>query len=107
LHPETPIEEFIKTFDALIIDALYSDISELISICDDSNIPYVMILSHPLNMQEIIGRVQPNWILITHENNRIFLQTALDVITGAKHAKGRLPYKMKLPPHYQYMNKAL
>ena len=107
MHPETPIEEFIKTFDALIIDALYSDISEIISICNDSNVPYVIVLSHPLNMQEIIGRVQPKCILITYENNRIFLQTALDVITGVKHAKGRLPYKIKLPPHYQYMNESL
>lgn len=106
LHPEIPIEELIKTFDALIIDALYSDASAIISICNDVNMPYVIVLSTPLNIQKVIERFQPKWILITYENNRIFLQTALDVITGVKRAKGRLPYKINLPPHYQYMDKS-
>ncbi len=104
LYPEIPLEEFIRKFDAIIIDALYSDASEIISICNDLNVTYAMVLSNPLNIQKILERFQPKCILITYENNRVYLKTAMEVITGVRRAKGRLPYTVNLPINYKYMD---
>ena len=104
LYPEIPLEEFIRKFDAIIIDALYSDASEIISICNDLNVPYAMVLSNPLNTQKILESVQPKWILITYENNRVYLKTAMEIITGVRRANGRLPYMVNLPINYKYMD---
>jgi beta-N-acetylhexosaminidase len=104
IKPEIPIVEFVRKFDALIIDADYSDASEIISVCHDLNLKYAVVLSHPWNFQEILERSQPKWIIITYENSMIHLKTAIEIISGNITAKGRLPYKTGLPVNYRYSN---
>jgi beta-glucosidase-like glycosyl hydrolase len=102
MNPEIPIVKFIKKFDALIIDADYSDISDIISICNDLNMKYVIVLSHPWNIQRTLEKFKPNWIVITFESSREYLNVAMDIITGLKKAEGNLPYDIDLPPNYIY-----
>lgn len=102
MKPEIPIVEFMKKFDALIIDADYSDALGIISICNDLNLKYVMVLSYPWNIQKILERSQPKWIIITYENSIIHLKTAIEIISGNRPAKGRLPYNLNLPDSYIY-----
>ena len=104
MKPEIPIVEFIKKFDALIIDADYTDASEIISACNDLNLKYAVVLNHPWNFQKILERSQPKWIIITYENSMIHLKTAIEIISGNLPAKGRLPYKTGLPVSYRYSN---
>lgn len=40
MDPKIPIKKFIKKFDAVIIDADYSDASGIISICNNLNLKY-------------------------------------------------------------------
>jgi len=102
MNPGTPIAEFMKKFDALIIDADYSDASGIISICDDLNLKYVMFLTHPRNIQKTIEKFKPKQIIITADGNSPSFEVAFEIIYRQRRAKGRLPYNFTLPVNYTY-----
>jgi len=104
MKPEIPIVEFLRKFDTVIIDADYSDASGIISICNDLNLKYVMVLSHPWNILRTLERFKPEWIVITFENSKVHFEVAAEIICGTRQAKGRLPYNIGLPTNYGYMD---
>lgn len=103
LNPEINIKEFIQRFDGVIIDASYRDAAEIISLCKELNLEYVVILSsYPGYTLATINRLQPRRTVITLENSKPHLQTAAEIISGLRKAKGRLPYNLTLPADYAY-----
>jgi beta-N-acetylhexosaminidase len=102
LNPETPIDEFLAKFDAVIMDAEYTDAAEIISACNKLNKEYIVILGQPGRFQKIIGTLHPRRIVLTFENTRVHLGVALEMISGIRQAKGRLPFPLSLPDVYVY-----
>jgi beta-N-acetylhexosaminidase len=102
MNPGTPVAAFIRKFDALIIDAGYTDASGIISICDDLNLKYVMFLTHPWDIQKTIEKFKPKQIIITADGNSPSFKVAFEIIFGQIRAKGRLPYNFTLPVNYTY-----
>lgn len=102
MNPKIPIRKFIKKFDAIIIDAGYSDALGIISICNELNLKYIMILSYPWNIQKILERLKPKQIIITPEANNVYFQLAFEIICGIRQAKGRLPLNLTHPANYTY-----
>jgi beta-N-acetylhexosaminidase len=104
LHPETPIEDFLRNFDALIIDANYTNASRIIARCNDSNQNYVVLETRISNIQSTLNTLHPTRLIIIFEKSREHLQVALEILHGLRKAKGRLGYKEKLPNSYKYLD---
>jgi hypothetical protein len=102
MNPKIPIKKFIKKFDTIIIDADYSDASGIISICNDLDLKYFVFQIYLTNIQNILEKIKPKQIIILLEFDSVYLQAALDIISGVKQAKGRLPYSLTLPASYIY-----
>jgi len=102
LHPETPIEEFIKTFDVLLIDAAYTDASQIISLCNELNQKYFLLQMYFPDIQKTLQELKTKNILILYENNREHFKVAFEILCGLRQAKGKLPYNLSIPPHYTY-----
>lgn len=102
INPETPITEFLAKFDAVIMDAEYTDAAEIISACNKLNKEYILILGQPGRFQKIIGTLHPRRIVLTFENTRVHLGVALEMVSGIRQAKGRLPFPLSLPDVYVY-----
>lgn len=102
IKPDTPITEFIKKFGVVIMDAGYTDAGEIISLCNNLNKEYVVILGLPGRFQETIDRLRPRRLLLFFENTTIHLRVALEIMSGMRQAKGRLPYNFTLPENYIY-----
>ena len=102
MNPKIPIKKFIKKFDAVIIDADYSDASGIISICNNLNLKYFVFQIYLTNIQKILGKLKPKQIIIILDADSKYFQTALDIISGIKQAKAKLPYNLNLPASYIY-----
>ena len=103
MNPEIGIEEFIRRFDGVIIDASYPDAADILSLCNEHNVEYVVLLSsYPSYTLKTIERLQPKRMVITLENSTSHLHAAVEVISGLRQAKGTLPYKIRLPQDYTY-----
>ncbi len=102
IHPETPIDKFLAKFDAVIMDAEYTDAAEIISACNTLNKECIVVLGQPGRFQKIIGELQPRRIVLTAENTKVHLDVALEIISGIRQAKGRLPFPFSLPDAYVY-----
>jgi len=100
VNPEIPVNKFMKKFDAVIMDADYTDALEIISTCVNLNKEYVVILTLPGRFQKTIDRLSPGRIVLTFENTKIHLNMALEIISGIRKAKGKLPYNLTLPESY-------
>lgn len=99
---ETSTRQFLKRFDAVIIDADYHEAQAIISLCNDLNIKYILVLCHPRNIQETLEKLSPQQIAVPFENSEIYFQAIVDIIRGIKQPRGRLPYEVKLPADYVY-----
>ena len=102
LHPETPIEEFIKTFDALLIDTSYTDASRIISLCNELNQKYFVLQMYFPDIQKTLEVLKTKNILILYENDGEHFKVAFEILRGLRQAKGKLPYNLPIPPSYSY-----
>jgi beta-N-acetylhexosaminidase len=103
MNPEIPLEELIGGFDGVIIDASYPDVADILSLCTEHNVKYVVLLSsYPAYALRIIARLRPKRMVIILENSPPHLHAAVEVISGIRQAKGTLPYKIRLPEDYTY-----
>lgn len=102
MNLKIPITKFIKKFDAIIIDADYSDASGIISTCNDLNSKYFVFQIYLTNIQKILEKLKPKQIIIFLDADSKYFQAALDIISGIKQAKGKLPYSLTLPASYTY-----
>jgi hypothetical protein len=102
MNPKIPVRKFMKKFDAVIIDADYSDASGIISICNDLNSKYFVFRIYLTNIQKILEQLRPKQIIIVLEVDSKYFQMALDIISGIKQAKAKLPYNLNLPASYIY-----
>jgi beta-N-acetylhexosaminidase len=97
-----PVEDFIREFDALIIDADYPDAGEIIALCNELNKDYVVILSRPSRVERTLATLRPKRLVITFENYAFHYRVAAEIIGGMRQARGRLPYALVLPPDLGY-----
>lgn len=102
LHPETPIEEFIKTFDVLLIDTSYTDAPRIISLCNELNQKYFVLQMYFPDIQKTLDVLKTKNILILYENDAEHFRVAFEILCGIRQAKGKLPYNLPLPPQYSY-----
>jgi hypothetical protein len=102
MNPKIPIKKFIKKFDAIIIDAGYSDASGIISICNDLNLKHFVFQIYLTNIQKILEKLKPKQMIIILDVDSKYFQAALDIISGVKQAKGKLPFNLTLPASYLY-----
>jgi beta-N-acetylhexosaminidase len=104
LHPETPLAEFIKRFDAVLIDSSYTEAPEIISLCDSLNKNYFFLQSFFTDIQRITERLRPKQIILVYESDRENLNAVFEILLGLRQAKGRLPSYINFPSHYVYMS---
>jgi len=102
INPEIPLDKFLVKFDAVIMDAEYTDAEEIISACKRLNKEYILIFDQTGRFQKIIGALHPTRIVLTFENTSVHLNAALEIISGILQAKGRLPFPLSLPDGYIY-----
>jgi beta-glucosidase-like glycosyl hydrolase len=102
LYPGTPIAEFIKKFDVLLIDAAYPDAAYIISLCNDLNKHYFLLQSYFTDISKTIERLSPNNVIIIYESNRENLNAVFEILFGNRQAKGRLPSHISFPFRYTY-----
>ena len=105
LNPGSSTEEFIKRFDAVIIDASYGDAAWVISVCERLGIRYFLVQSQLQTALRTIERLRPKQMILAHEINRMNYRVALEIIRGARKAAGRLPINLPLPAKYIYKPK--
>jgi beta-N-acetylhexosaminidase len=102
-HPEGTIEDYIRTFDGVIVDASYADAADILSLCDKLRVEHVVLLStYPAYALNVLAKLRPHRMVITLENSTMHLRTALEIIAGVRQAKAVLPYKIRLPEEYTY-----
>lgn len=102
MNPKIPITKFMKKFNAIIIDADYSDASGIISICDDLDSKYFVFQTSFTNIQQVLEKLRPKQIIIVLEVDSTYFHVAFDIISGIRKAKGRLPYNLTLPSMYTF-----
>lgn len=102
LHPETPIEDFLGSFDVLIIDATYTDTSRIIELCHDLSKNYVVLETRLSDIQNTLNTLHPKNLIITFEKSREHLKVALEILCGLRKARGKLPYNLSIPSQYTY-----
>lgn len=102
LHPETPIEDFLRSFDVLIIDAIYTDTSRIIKLCNDLSKNYVVLETRLSDIQNTFNKLHPKNLIITFEKSREHLKVALEILCGLRKARGKLPYNLSIPSQYIY-----
>ncbi len=102
INPDVPIGDFVRRFDALIIDADYSDAQGIISLCKDLNLQYFVLQIRLSDIQKTVERLKPGHMIIIFEVNSTYLEFALEIICGKRQTKGRLPFNPSLPADYIY-----
>ncbi len=96
-------KDILKMFDGFIlIDGDHPDVTEILSICNELNKEYVLILSFSRKTHKTIERLWPKRIVITFDNSPMYLQAVAEIIFGLRQAKGRLPYNIDFSANYRY-----
>ena len=101
MKPEVDLQQFLKPFYFLLIDADYPDARQIIAASNDLGKEYV-VCSHPLNIQKTLDKLQPKRVMVLFENSRAHTRAAVQIIRGIKGAKGKLPFRLELPETYTY-----
>jgi beta-glucosidase-like glycosyl hydrolase len=102
LHPDTPIVEYLENFDALIIDANYTDASRIIKLCNDAGQDYVVLETRFSKIQGTLTNVHPKHLILIFEKSRDHLEVAFEILSGLRPAKGKIPDNFSVPPDYTY-----
>ncbi|MCL5024190.1 MAG: glycoside hydrolase family 3 protein [Nitrospirae bacterium] len=95
-------KDFVKNFDGVIVDADYPDAREMISLCRDAGKAYVVMLYHPRRVGKVLKELHPGQLLLAYENDRSQFLAALEIASGMREAKGKLPYQAVPADGYGY-----
>lgn len=104
IYPSLNPEDFLRKFDALIIDADYPDAAVLVSFCNALKIPYVVLKIRPSDIRNTLEKLRPVYLLVVFETGRVYLETGLEILSGRRQMLGRLPYDLPLPSGYVYLS---
>lgn len=103
-HPEGAIEEYIRSFDGVIVDASYSDAADILTLCARVKVDHVVLLStYPAYALNTLIKLHPDRMVVTLENSTMHLKTAVEIMAGVRQSKAALPYKIRLPEEYTYI----
>jgi beta-N-acetylhexosaminidase len=105
LAQEVSIQEILRDFDMVIVDAGYQDAEQIVSLCRELYVNYVVVLRNPLVARYTLERLAPKRLLITFDNSNTHFRAAAEILSGKRMALGRLPYDVRLPEIYMYTYK--
>jgi|WetSurMetagenome_2_1015567.scaffolds.fasta_scaffold00253_9 beta-N-acetylhexosaminidase len=96
------MEKYLKPFDVVIIDGDYRDSTELILICEELKREYVLLIKYQHKIRDIIDNLKPKRVLIIFGNTDAYYHAAAEIVFNLRHARGKLPHKLKLAGEYVY-----
>ncbi|MEW6586587.1 MAG: hypothetical protein AB1442_13400, partial [Nitrospirota bacterium] len=84
-----------------IIDADYPDASGIAAVCKKHSIPFAAVTCSPWNIGVKLRELDPEYLYVSPENDKIFFSVLSEILSGSRQAKGRLPYSsLSLPPEF-------
>ena len=102
MYSNISLKEFLQGFDAVILDTGYRDLSQIILLCKDLKLQWIMFITQPWTSRQWLTKYHPERGVIVFDSDILHYGAAVEVLSGKRKARGIFPYSGIIPDIYTY-----
>ena len=69
MYSKISLKEFLRKFDTVILDTEYRDLSQIILLCEDLQLQWIMLITKPWTLNKWLKKYQPERGVILFDLN--------------------------------------
>jgi hypothetical protein len=102
MYSNISLKEFLQGFDAVILDTGYRDLSQIILLCKDLKLQWIMFITQPWTLRQWLTKYHPERGVIVFDSDILHYGVAVEVLSGKRKARGIFPYSGIIADIYTY-----
>jgi len=93
IHPRNPFSQFFSKFDMVVLDSHYSDIEEVIALCNNLGKQYIVFQHRVNSLENTLQTIKPGAVLVMLDHTKTSYRIAAELLKGSRKTKGVLPFQ--------------